>query len=240
MSKSLNYAKWDHIGDSDSEDEVMSPPTASTSDATQANKQYLAPSSATSKPSNFTPAKERYVDLASSVKVEAVRVPCELDKAQTEGKPFEIREISIDHPIFKSKPIPISISIGFPLLVFKEGTIYPERQPLDNQIATYLNIDLTSGFAPSEWQSYVGTIIVARADKKPLITQHVEAVWMYCDLILDRFGDGGIPTKLYNRDAFEKWFQKYRTERQEITKAVKSTPGDLDDWKDVETPHQTL
>lgn len=234
MSKPLNYAKWDHIGDSDSEEEVMLPPSkASTSNATQANK-------TSPKPPPPTSIKEKYISPASSVKVKAVRVPCELDKAHTEGKPFEVWEISIEHPIFQSKPIPISDKIGFPLLVYKEGTVYPERQPLDNQIATYLNIDLESGFAPPEWQSHVGTILVARPDKKDLITQHVEAIWMYCDLILDRFGDGEVPTEMYNREAFERWFKNYRSERQENTKMVVSTPGGLDDWKDVEIPHQTL
>ncbi len=39
---------------------------------------------------------------------------------------------------------------------------------------------------------------------------------MYCDRILDLFGEGrGAPTRLYNRQAFEKWWKGYCAEQEE-------------------------
>lgn len=79
------------------------------------------------------------------------------------------------------------------------------------------------------WQNQVGTVLVARQDKKPLLEQHLEGVWMYCDYILDLFGEGeGAPKHLYNRPAFEKWLMKYAEEMREYR----------DDWKNVPTPYE--
>jgi hypothetical protein len=104
------------------------------------------------------------------------------------------------------------------------------QSDLDNKIATYLNIDADSGFAPPTWQSHVGTVIVARKDKKPLLPQHLEGVWMYCDLILDHFGEGeGAPERLYNRPAFEKWWKGYCKQQDEYS---------ADDWRAVKSPYE--
>jgi hypothetical protein len=41
------------------------------------------------------------------------------------------------------------------------------------------------GLAPVEWQSHVGTCLVARKDKKPLTSMHFEAVWISIDRLMD-------------------------------------------------------
>lgn len=56
-------------------------------------------------------------------------------------------------------------------------------------------------------------MIVARKDKEDLTREHYEVICMYCDMILDYLGEGEAPTRLYNRQAFEKWFASYK--RQE-------------------------
>ncbi|CAI6050574.1 unnamed protein product [Clonostachys chloroleuca] len=58
-------------------------------------------------------------------------------------------------------------------------------------------IDPESGYAPPEWQSYLGTVLVARKDKKPLLPQHLEGMWMFCYYILDLFGEGKAPRSRY-------------------------------------------
>ncbi|XP_044718877.1 putative ectomycorrhiza-upregulated zf-mynd domain-containing protein [Hirsutella rhossiliensis] len=100
--------------------------------------------------------------------------------------------------------------IEVPLVLDRTGTQSVNEADLDNQIATYLNIDANSGFAPPDWQSQVGTVVVARKDRKPFYPQHLEGVWMFCDHILDLFGEGdGPPRWLYSRQAFEEWWDVY-------------------------------
>lgn len=53
--------------------------------------------------------------------------------------------------------------------------------------------ELTSPFplSLSSWQSDVGSVLVVRADKKPLSANHVEAFSMLANAVLDGFGDEG-------------------------------------------------
>jgi hypothetical protein len=50
-------------------------------------------------------------------------------------------------------------------------------------------IDPISGFAPAEWQMNVGEVILARADKKPLLDRQFDLLHDYNHLILEFFGD---------------------------------------------------
>ncbi|KAH7124738.1 hypothetical protein EDB81DRAFT_860934 [Dactylonectria macrodidyma] len=127
-----------------------------------------------------------------------------LTTAQSASGSIRAVIITEDHPVF-SRPVPdVPRLIEVPVVLYRVGTQSSNQADLDNQIATYLNIDADSGFALPEWQSHVGTIIVARKDRKSLLPQHLEGVWMYCDRILDLFGEGeGAPRMLYSRKAFE-------------------------------------
>jgi hypothetical protein len=147
--------------------------------------------------------------------IQAVIVRCNVESR--EFPPWSTTMIPADHRIF-SQPVPnIPALIEVPLVLDRVGTQSADRADLDNQIATYLNIDANSGFAPPAWQSHVGTVVVARKDGKALLPQHLEGVWMYCDRILCLFGEGeGAPTRLYNRQAFEKWWKGYCKEQKEI------------------------
>ena len=119
------------------------------------------------------------------------------------------------------------------------ATVSPDPAALDNQIATYLNIDAESGFAEMRWQLHVGTVIVARQDRKPLLVHHLGGVWMFCDRILDLFGNGeGPPRQLYNRAAFEKWWKGYCEEQKEYRKG-NAGERDMDDWRVVRSPFET-
>jgi hypothetical protein len=146
--------------------------------------------------------------------------------------------IKADHPIFSNYVPPVPALIEIPLVLHRVGTQSQTRADLDNQIATYLNIDSKSGFAPPAWRSNVGTVLVARKDKKSLLPQHLEGVWMYCDRILDLFGEGeGAPTQLYNRQAFEKWWKGYCEEQKDFRLGT-GGENDLSDWRAVRSPYE--
>lgn len=113
-----------------------------------------------------------------------------------------------EDPIFKTMPVPISQKIGFPLLVQRPEKKSVRGPPGDNQHATWLMIDPTTGFAPDEWQSGVGNVIVARADEKALDTATLGAITDYVSDILDAFGDGAeVAQGYYNRGRLDKYIK---------------------------------
>lgn len=119
--------------------------------------------------------------------VYVVLVPCEGDKRTTSIGSFASLTLPTDHPVFTLEPTPLSVATGFPLVIAKTGTPKSDitnRQLLENQPATFLNIDAESGFAPPHWQDYVGTVVVARKDGKSLDSRHYEIVWQYADRML--------------------------------------------------------
>ena len=144
---------------------------------------------------------------SSSETVKAVIVRCIGDN----GPSWSATTIPSDHPVFNNTVPPVPALLDFPIAIHRLGT--PSNGAydcLDNQAITYLNIEPESGFAPPQWQSGIGSVIVARKDKRDLSPEHYEAIWMYCDYILEYFGDGSAPKHLYNRQAFERWFAGYK------------------------------
>lgn len=57
-------------------------------------------------------------------------------------------------------------------------------------------------------------VIVARRDFKAVGLLEIEMFWMFCDMILERFGDGAGPPDVYTPDTFQKWCEHYK--RMEI------------------------
>ncbi|KAJ5164930.1 uncharacterized protein N7500_006760 [Penicillium coprophilum] len=140
--------------------------------------------------------------------VNAMLVRCKGDY----GPLWRTVTIPSNHAIFNNPVPPVPALLDFPIVVHQLG-LFNTGVPgcLDNQSITYIHIDPKTGFAPPEWQSRVGSVIVARKDKKDLPLEHYEAIWMYCDRILDYFGNGwGAPEHWYNRQEFERWFAMYR------------------------------
>jgi hypothetical protein len=218
----IDYSKWDNI-DADSEPEIL-PPVPALQAPNLVDLQSGAP--ATTPP----------MASGTSEPIQAVLIRCDIER--TRFTPWSLTTIQGDHPVFSNYIPPVPRLIEFPLVFHRVGTQSTNRADLDNQIATYINIDPESGYAPPVWQSYVGTVLVARKDKKPLLPHHLEGMWMYCDYILDLFGEGkGAPTHLYNRQAFEEWWKCYCEEQKE------SRPGtggenDLGDWQAVRSPYE--
>lgn len=220
----IDFSKWDNI-DTDSEPETspQQPPAPKPNPprAPVASQSSASASTATH---------------SSSGSVQAVIIPCKAE--QHKFLPWSATTIPADHPVFSQSVPSVPALIEVPLVLHRVGTQSANRADLDNQIATYLNIDADSGFAPPMWQSHVGTIVVARKDRKPLLPQHLEGVWMYCDRILDLFGEGnGAPRRLYNRQAFERWWKGYCKEQKQF-RPGKGGEEDPDDWQAVKSPYE--
>ena len=122
-----------------------------------------------------------------------------------------------EDPIFNTKPVSILLKIAFPLLVWRP-TSESERGPLtDNQHATWLMIDPTTGFAPAEWQSVVGNALVAKADGESLETDTLGAITDYISDILDAFGNGvGAAQKYYKKDRLDKYIADHLKMQQQF------------------------
>lgn len=173
---------------------------------------------------------------AAPTTTQAVVVRCEVERSR--AAPWSAMTIKADHEVFASAVAPVPELIGIPLVFHRVGKQPAYRLDLDNQIITYLNINAASGLAPPQWQSYVGTVVVARKDRRPLLPQHLEGVWMYCDYILDLFGEGeGAPTHLYNRRAFEEWWGDYCVQQKGFRGGTRGEK-DPDDWRAVRSPYE--
>jgi hypothetical protein len=97
-------------------------------------------------------------------------------------------DVAKDHPIWKvTKPTQISKCIGSALLVFKyrPTSVSWERQKYDNLLATFLHLEIEDpespsfGWAPPEWQSHLGSVLIVRADQKPITLNQTEAICEY-------------------------------------------------------------
>ncbi|KAG8169862.1 hypothetical protein KVR01_000607 [Diaporthe batatas] len=212
--------KWNYINlDSDPEDDKAAPKPA-------------AAHQTAAKPAQASASASSNIAQPSGEHIKAVIVHCDGDRAP--GAKWSATTIPSNHPIFqqvasREAPLPAALEIPLAFRRLPSSKFKTRPSSLDNQIITYMNIELESGFAPPGWQSEVGTVLVARLDKKPFLPQHLEAVWQYCDHILDLFGDGnGPPRRLYNRAAFEKWWARY-------VGLMKEHGGD---WTNVPTPYE--
>ncbi|KAI0097984.1 hypothetical protein GGR51DRAFT_451863 [Nemania sp. FL0031] len=220
----VDYSKWNNIETESEPEEIPRRPTLTF-------KAPISPAPATSH--STTPA---YTSIHNtSAPVQAVIVRCE---AERRWQPLWCAaSIPTEHAIFSRPVPPIPLLIEIPLVFYRLGTQSSDRAGLNNQIATSININATSGFAPSDWISGVGSVIVARKDKKPLLPHHLEGIWMYCDYILSFFNDrGGAPNQLYSREAFEQWWQGY-CEDQRQSRSGTGGEEDSDDWRVVKSPY---
>lgn len=124
--------------------------------------------------------------------------------------------IPSNHPMFSNDLLKVPALLEIPLVIHRVGTQSSYRGSLDCQIATFLNVEPDDGLALPEWQSGVGTCIVARKDKKPLSQEQLEIVWMYIDRLMEVFGDNpAMAPKMWSRKLFEHFFARYK--RDEVS-----------------------
>ena len=98
----------------------------------------------------------------------------------------------VEVPIPTGQPCPLSVCIGTPFAVTKTSPSVEleSSAALVNQHATWLNIELDSGFAPFEWQMNVGPVIVARTDGQDMTMDDLDHAIDVASNVLDKFGDG--------------------------------------------------
>jgi hypothetical protein len=141
--------------------------------------------------------------------VKGIRVACSKDPGWADSV-----DIPSDHAIFAGPLLEVPALMGIPLVMYRLGTQSARQPDLDNQMAPWLNIKFADGFAPQEWQSHVGSCLLARMDKKPLSEEHAGALHEYMSRILDLFGNGvQAGQSAITRERFEKWFVGYKKER---------------------------
>ena len=189
----------------------------------------------------------------------AVKVNCKGDQAVFGLEPYIQIEINRHHYVFSplaelhskwSRP-KIAELIGVPLFLRQSGHDQAwERdssQPpnvYNNQPITFLNMctDPRSpdwGWAPFQWQTDVGSVVVARADQQDITPKQLEVICSYCQTELQRefecsLGAGLVQrTKQYVLDmmtpgAFRQYFHRYREAKLE--------DGDEAGWEDEKCP----
>lgn len=143
--------------------------------------------------------------------VKAVIVRCNGDG----GPNWSGTTIPTNHPVFNEPVPPILALLEFPLACHRTGKRDGTPRFMENQAITCLNMAPETGIAPQGWQTGVGTVILARKDKKDITPEHYEGIWMYCDYIRDYIGNGA-SNKLYRRQSFESWFEGYKKEAIEM------------------------
>jgi hypothetical protein len=133
--------------------------------------------------------------------------------------------------MFDTALLEVPAILGVPMVIYRVSTQSTDRADLDCRIATYLNIKYVDGMAPPEWQSHIGSCLVARKDKKPLSSLHLEAVWMYIDSLLDYFGEEGPKQaqKMITKEGFEEWLESYKENQVENGRPEWENVGSLYD-----------
>ncbi|KAJ5362382.1 hypothetical protein N7541_003226 [Penicillium brevicompactum] len=197
----IDYSKWDNIDtDSDSESGTDKNPPSNPDDTKSTLQPKLSPSTSEAKASEQTPAPD--------TTIKAVTVLC----VGTAGPRISPTTILSSHPIFTADVPPIPALLDFPVVVHRLGT--PDgggMNYLDNPFIKFLHISPEDGTVPPQWQTGIGSAIVARKDKKDLPTAHFEAIIMYCDQIWTDFHDGyGPPEELFTRNSFVRWYESYK------------------------------
>ncbi|XP_044714768.1 uncharacterized protein HRG_11803 [Hirsutella rhossiliensis] len=129
----IDYSKWDNI-DTDSEPET-SPQQAPAAKPPAAHACLAA--------DGYVRFEETH---SKSGHVEAVIVRCEAEKRKFPL--WSATTIPANHDMFSQSVPSVPALIEVPLVLYRTGTQSVNEADLDNQIATYLNIDADSGFAP--------------------------------------------------------------------------------------------
>lgn len=135
--------------------------------------------------------------------IKGVRINCEGDEKMLNRPKYEAVEVPLRDIIFvKHDSSDIAKRIGLPIFTRQ---CHPDPQwatnggsndcqyPFTNPEATFLHLccdpestyNASTGalgwaWAPRKWQNSVGSVVVVRQDKKPLLPIHVEALCKYC------------------------------------------------------------
>lgn len=125
----------------------------------------------------------------SAATVNGLRVSCVGE--QNHGLPH-FRIVKVDLSVAKTLiPCPVSLHMDFPFATYKTTPEAPlsKASDFDNQLATWLNIEIESGFAPGEWQSGVGPIVFVRTDGEDVKFQDWDIATNVVSDLLDLYAE---------------------------------------------------
>jgi hypothetical protein len=129
---------------------------------------------------------------STSEPTEPVRdIPCVMLHCTGDGRRYEDITVPSADPIFTFESIPLMERLGYPLVMRRTHYNLHRSPDTDNQHATWLNINPSTGWAPDAWQHSIGNVIVANPDKTPLTSDTLAAITDYVSDILDVFGEEG-------------------------------------------------
>ena len=87
---------------------------------------------------------------------------------------------------------PVPAMLGVPIVVRRLAApeCCTERAHFDNQWATWLHIEPAGGMAPMLWQSWIGPVVVYRADGGDLTDDDVSVLADCVSTLIDEYGEG--------------------------------------------------
>ncbi|KAH8918697.1 hypothetical protein BT69DRAFT_388644 [Atractiella rhizophila] len=161
---------------------------------------------------------------SSSYNVTCIRSFCDSKRILPEwnkaGEDWQSMSVSSQDSIFNNDPLPLSVAIGFPLVIRREEAVKvgdENDQGLRNKPIRWLTIEKETGDAPKIWKGNIGNVVVARADKKSLNIYQFEAAWKFCEDIADRVGFSTkmpkVVEKRLNRETFEGFYKQLRRDK---------------------------
>lgn len=115
----------------------------------------------------------------------------------------------LESPAYHSDASPISRRLGFPLRITR---VLPRskltgRADFDNQLVTYMMLELRSGFAPMSWQSYVGPAVVWRESGAPFSSDDMILLDQFISDLLERYSEQEVSPR---RDITPSAWAKFR------------------------------
>ena len=137
-----------------------------------------------------------FIDVPRGELVKVCRLPARGEGAVVDTEQPKCLLFPRDHSMFTecnpSGNSPVMNLVGVPLVVKKTKpyTDLSSWGATDNQKATYLMIEAASGFAPPQWQSNVGPVLVYRPGGLNLGYHDMWAIHSFLSKLLDRYGDG--------------------------------------------------
>ena len=189
--------------------------------------------------------------------VVGVRMNC-LGDEKTDGRPkCEPVLIPAYDWLFEEDVAPISERLGLSIMARRiPGSFeyWNKRPAIDrimaycNQPATFLHLGCDPkvndgmlegkspwGFAPWKWQNDVGSVIVARKDRKPLLPEHAEALAEFCQFHLNHFYEEQTEQNLkpkhvlkeIKKDKFLKYYDSWKARQTDEEKRKQISPYDV-------------
>ncbi|CAG8949137.1 hypothetical protein HYFRA_00004759 [Hymenoscyphus fraxineus] len=162
--------------------------------------------------------------------IQGVKINC--NGELRDGK-FPAVDVPFNHPIFAVNRGPdIPKQIGLDVRIYR----YPPNpswtgSKFDNQAVTFLHMDANPhspywGFASHEWQSNVGSVLLVRADRKPITPRQVEVLTEYCWTKLQPSFESSIEANSLsarqrvfdriNKQGFSEFFESYKKQQMRL------------------------